>query len=161
MNAISLLGTTVVTNKGRSILLEDTYPKGRVCGKTTDGEFVVLSLDFVEQDMTQENARWSDKVSVPQIPVQRQECGTVTNLENIVYVQETICGGSGAAGGGCGGPLGLSRVYQTDAGDTAFNYVDFQEHTDSEISDDLKLARDGGYMRLRLVFRQCAQCRVL
>lgn len=161
MSLLSLLGTTVTTNNGRSVLIEDTYPKGRVCGKTENGTFVVLSHDLVEQDMTEENARWSDKVSVPQIPVQRQQCGTATNLENIVYVQETICGGSGAAGGGCGGPLGLSRVYQTDAGDTAFNYVDFQEHTDSEISDDLKLARNGGYMRLRLVFRHCAQCRVL
>jgi hypothetical protein len=161
MSLLALLGTTVTTSAGRTVLIEDTYPKGRVCGKTPNGAFVVLSHDLVEQDMAEENARWTGAVTIPELPAGQQQCGTVTNLENIVFVQETVCGGSSAAGGGCGAPLGVRRVYQTDAGDMTFSHTDFQEHTDNEISDDLKTARDSGYMRLRLVFRHCTGCRTL
>lgn len=160
MNAISLLGTTVVTNKGRSVLLEDTYPKGRVCGKTTDGEFVVLSLDFVEQDMTQQNLLWSGKAAEFSLLNSLPESPAVELDTNIVFVQEVICGGPNAAGGGCGAPLGVSRCYTPLPGDKPFNLTDFSEHNDDEVPGHLLEARNKGYLRLRLVFRQCGQCRV-
>lgn len=156
MSAMALLGTTVTTNTGRTVLVEDTYPKGRVCGKTTDGEFVVLSLDFVEQDMPEENRRW---LNLPPIaPEVLKAPDKVQPTE--VFVQEVICGGPEAAGGGCGAPLGVSQVYQPVADDTSFKLTDFSEHNDSEVAAHLISARDGGYLRLRLVLRECCECRI-
>lgn len=156
MNAIALLGTTVTTNIGRTVLVEDTYPKGRVCGKTTDGEFVVLSLDFVEQDLSEENRRW---LSLP--PIAPEVLKTPEKAEpSQVFVQEVICGGPKAAGGGCGAPLGVSQVYQPVAEDTSFKHTNFSEHNDNEVAAHLIAARDGGYLRLQLIFRECRECRI-
>lgn len=59
MNLNSFLGQSVTTNTGKTVLVEDTYPKQRLCGKTEGGEFVVLSVDFIEVDMTEENTKWA------------------------------------------------------------------------------------------------------
>ena len=76
MNLHSFLGTNVTTNTGKMVLVEDTYPKQRVCGKTPTGEFIVLSpvfntdkmaYEFTEVDMTDEKAKWAFK-PVPPTP---------------------------------------------------------------------------------------------
>lgn len=76
MNLHSFLGTNVTTNTGNMVLVEDTYPKQRVCGKTPTGEFIVLSpvfntdkmaYEFTEVDMTDEKAKWAFKPT-PVVP---------------------------------------------------------------------------------------------
>ena len=67
---------------------------------------------------------------------------------------ETVCGGHGASGGGCGGPLGVRRVTQAQfdacTGDNVGTPV---EHRDDEHDFDLNEVEG-----CKLVFRPCSGC---
>lgn len=156
MNLIDMLGSTVTTDKGRVVKIEDTYPKGRLCGKDQQGNFVVITPGLVEENIP----RFGDviKSHVTLVTEGKSKTNEESKSELLVYVTETICGGDNAVGGGCGAALNVSRTYQTEASPSLFNYTDFQEHNDSEVVPALKDARNKGHMRLRLVFRPCSSC---
>lgn len=75
------------------------------------------------------------------------------------YFIETICGGHNAAGGGCGGPLGVVEVSKDtfDSVKGRVNYDDFFEHSISETGLTI---REGESFRVRLQFRACNSCRI-
>lgn len=77
----------------------------------------------------------------------------VTQELPLVYVEELNCGG-------CGAPMGISRVsastFERTKGQVYTNFVDYNDY---EVSTSLCEARDNGLMRLRYVDRRCYGCR--
>lgn len=163
------LGKTITTTSGKVVLVEDTYPRGRVCGRVIEtGEFIVLSLDFVEVDMTEEKAKWNTAPSLSLLNSLRQDhklnneytkIPTDDSGLHLVYAVEHVCGGNDAAGGGCGAPLGV-RVCGKFQDNTFKVKFDFVDHNDSEVDSNLVKARDEGLLRLRYLLRPCSGCLV-
>ena len=73
------------------------------------------------------------------------------------YFIETICGGNDAAGGGCGGPLGVMEVTEERFNDVSGRTSHcFHEHNEWETG--YKIGEDES-IRVKLVFRPCMSCR--
>ena len=153
---LNLLG---LTTKGLVIVqVEDTGPKGTFYVKDKDGNRFYGSIDankvFIENLPTKRAEELKAdllKAEQPQAPAP---------IDDSLYILENICGGNGAAGGGCGGPLSLTKVSKEEfdkvKGTTMF---DFLEHTDAEASREKVKARDEGKLRLKAFYRACSSCR--
>lgn len=77
-----------------------------------------------------------------------------------VFAFENICGGGDASGGGCGGPLGVSRVSK-EAFDAARGRTEgeLSEHNDSEVSSEIVRAQKEGALFVKCMYRACSSCR--
>ena len=80
-----------------------------------------------------------------------------------IYAIESVCGGSSAAGGGCGGPKGVVIVSRKSFEKLPVSkiFTSLQEHNDHEVGREVVDASDTGRLRLRLMFSPCLSCRVL
>lgn len=153
---IDLLG---LTSKGLLIVqVEDLGTKGTFYVKDKDGNRFYGSVDANKVFTEILSVKQAEKLKADLLKAEQPQAPAP--IDDSLYILENICGGNDAAGGGCGGPLSLTKVSKEEfdkvKGTTMF---DFLEHTDAEASREKVKARDEGKLHLKAFYRACSSCR--